>query len=67
VPGVDADATIAVVSVDFQLSNSPEGNGSAMLVDPCVDGRFGIATYRIPIAGGPSVPADDVAFDVVIP
>jgi hypothetical protein len=67
VPGVDAGATIAVVSVDFQLSNSREGNASAMLVDPCDDGRFGIATYRIPVAGGAAVAADDVAFDVVIP
>ena len=74
-PGINAEATPAAVTVDFDLTSDPEGNASAMTQEnlscgPTLNG-FRVITERQPDTSpttvGPADFADDVAFTIVIP
>jgi hypothetical protein len=65
-PGIDLAHTVPLVAVDWQLTNAPEGNATAMYGGDC-PGGFAVVTHRFPDAGGAAVFADDVGFDVLIP
>jgi hypothetical protein len=74
-PGIDAGVTPAAVSVDFNDTEDPEGNASAITHEgfecgPNNEG-FTVITDRQPVTSpttvGPAEPANDVAFTIVIP
>jgi hypothetical protein len=81
-PGIDAAVTPAAVTVDWNGTDNPEGNASAMTYEAggCSGGGFLVFTERQPTVfvdqgggtstatvSGPAEPANDVAFTIVIP
>ena len=67
VPGVDAHAVPAAVTVDYETTLVPEGSGAAMPMSPCEDGSFRVGTDRFTPATGQTQFADNVGFTIVIP
>jgi hypothetical protein len=70
-PGIESSATPAAVTVDWNGTEGPEGNTSAMSDEgfnlcPSADG-FLVRTFRLPTTSGTSAPADNVGFTIVIP
>lgn len=71
--GIDPHALPAVVSVDWNNTANPEGNASAMRVEPgfagCAVDQFVVVTERQNIVGGTLVsePANDVGFTIIVP
>jgi hypothetical protein len=67
-PGIDLTQIVPLVSVDYRLSASPEGNGSAMWDSfGCNAGEMGVRTERINDPYAAAAPADNVAFTVLVP
>jgi len=73
VPGISAESVPAAVTVEWNGTNGPEGNASAMTDAndhddcPTVD-QFEVLTERHSDSGGTdAVPADDIGFTIVIP
>ena len=71
VPGVSSTQEPAIVSVDWSLTEDPEGNASAMFMTSCDGTGFKIDTDRIGTTAtttyADASAQDDVGFDVMIP
>ena len=69
-PGIDPGSVPASVTVDYENTDFPEGNASAMddsNPGQCgSNGRFEVVTERHS-AGGDAAAANDVGFTIVIP
>ena len=69
-PGIDSSQVPVIVSVDWNATSGPEGNASAMGLlgtgGYCPSQNFAVITQRF-AAGGSSVAANNVGFDLLIP
>ncbi len=65
--GISPSDRPAVVSVDWDTTTSPEGNGVAMRVlSFCPAGTFGVLTERR-VGSGDAANADNVGFSIIVP
>jgi hypothetical protein len=71
VPGIADTDAIAIVSVDWSLTSSPEGNAQVTWASTtnCPNSSdFAVRTLRLPTAAPiTAAAADDVAFEILIP
>ena len=65
--GISPSDRPAVVSVDWDSTAPPEGNGVAMRVlSFCPAGTFGVLTERR-VGSGDASNADDIGFSIIVP